>query len=65
MNKCKILLISAALAFSQQAFAYIDPGSFSLLIQSIIAILASLLGFFAIFWKKIKNVISKIFKWKK
>lgn len=65
MNKKKIVFLILLILTSNKVYAYIDPGSFSLFLQAIIAALATAIGFFSMFKVKIKKLISKIFKWKK
>lgn len=59
----KFLVIFSFLFFAGQSHAYLDPGSFSLLLQSIIAGVLAFIGFFStslkIFIKKIKKLFSK------
>ena len=43
----------------QKAFAYIDPGIGSLLLQSLLAIFATISGFCLFYWQKIKNFFKK------
>ena len=50
--------------FQNNAYAYLDPGSFSLVLQGIIAGLASVIGVVAMYWIKIKTFIKRFMKWK-
>ena len=65
MNKLltkNIFRVSILLFFCNNAFAYLDPGTISIVIQGIIA---GILGFFAFFSNKLsqlKKIIKKIFK---
>tara|TARA_B100000900_G_scaffold331692_1_gene292416 strand:+ start:587 stop:796 length:210 start_codon:yes stop_codon:yes gene_type:complete len=47
---------------TNKAFAYLDPGSVSILMQAIIFIAASVITFFGFIKLKIKNIFQKIFK---
>ena len=62
MIKKSVLLIYC-LTFSINAFAYLDPGSFSLLLQGLIAALAGIIGFFSTLRYKIIELIKRLFKW--
>ena len=50
---------------TNDAFAYIDPGIGSFLIQSIIAIFAGVMVFFSNIKSKLKELLEKIIKKKK
>lgn len=62
MLKKSVLLIYC-LTFSINAFAYLDPGSFSLLLQGLIATLAGIIGFFSTLRYKIIELLKRLFKW--
>ena len=51
--------------FSNSAFAYIDPGIGSLLVQSIIGAFAIGIGFISFYWNKFKKFLKNIFSKKK
>ena len=57
-----ILFTLSNLLFSTKSFAYIDPGSGSILLQAIIAAIAGAGTALSIYWKKIKLFFTKIFK---
>ena len=46
--------------FSNNANAYLDPGTGSIILQAIIVFFASAAAFISIYWKKLKNLISKL-----
>ena len=56
------ILYLVVLIFSFPAYAYIDPGLGSLILQSFIGGLAVALGFVSVFWQKIKSFIFKFRK---
>lgn len=61
--KHKIFILYLILFFySSNAYAYLDPGLGSLIIQSIVGGIAVGLGAISIFWHKVKTFFSKIFK---
>jgi hypothetical protein len=41
--------------YPETAYAYVDPGSLSLIMQSILAVIASFFGGVLYFWKNVKN----------
>lgn len=60
-----IIFILYLLFLSNSAFAYIDPGIGSLLIQSIIGAFAIGMGFVSLYWTKFKKFLKNIFSKKK
>lgn len=52
MNKLFVVLL---LTYSSQAFAYLDPGSASLIVQGLIAGIASVATAISLYWTKIKS----------
>jgi len=57
-----IFVIIFSLLFSKSSYAYIDPGSGSIILQAIIAAFAGAGTAVTIYWKKVKLFFSKIFK---
>tara|TARA_X000000368_G_C22923128_1_gene663975 strand:- start:442 stop:660 length:219 start_codon:yes stop_codon:yes gene_type:complete len=57
-----IFVIIFSLLFSTSSYAYIDPGSGSIILQAIIAAFAGAGTAITIYWKKVKLFFSKIFK---
>lgn len=60
---CKLLLIN--FFFFTNAYAYLDPGTGSIILQGIIAFFAAALAFMSGTWMKIKALFRKIFKLEK
>ena len=58
----KIFLFIFIFSLSFNAYAYIDPGIGSLLLQSIVAGFAITIGTISLYWDKCKNLISTILK---
>ena len=60
----KIILITFVILISNSnyAFAYLDPGTGSIILQAIIGAIAAGLTFFTNFWLKVKNFFKRIFK---
>ena len=65
MNFKKILLIFIFFLPSLNAHAYLDPGTGSLILQALFGILAAIGACITLYWKKLKNLLNKIFKKKK
>jgi hypothetical protein len=47
---------------TSNAFAYIDPGAGSIIIQAILGFLAAIFAYVTFFWNKIKSIFNRIFK---
>ena len=58
-DKKKYVLVGLFLIFPGQVFAYIDPGSGSLILQGIIAGIAMGLYTIKLYWYKFKSLFSK------
>ena len=60
----RILFLSALffISFVEESFAYLDPGSGMAIIQIIIAFFASIGATIILYWRKFKNIVSKVFK---
>jgi len=56
----KIILILVILLYPTIAYAYLDPGIGSIIFQAIVAGIAVVGTTIGIYWKKIKEFISKI-----
>ena len=66
MAQKKILIILAVyFSITGPVYAYLDPGSGSILLQGIIATLAWILAMIATFWKRLKALCLKILPFKK
>ena len=57
--RCRFGLIFALVLIAKPAYAYIDPGTGSMLLQSILAIVAMLGSGIAVFWRQLKNLLKK------
>ncbi len=59
----KILMLSIVFTFSYigSVYAYLDPGTGGMIIQAIIAFIATVGAAASIYWKKIKDYLKKIF----
>lgn len=57
-----IYLLALVLIFPRKADAYLDPGTGSYLLQILAAGALATLFFFKSWWRRLKNLILKIFK---
>ena len=57
-----ILNIIAIFTIVTNAYAYLDPGTGSFILQAIIGFLAAVSAGFLYYWTKVKNFFLKIFK---
>ncbi len=44
------------------SYAYLDPGTGSIIIQAILGVIAASLAYISFYWNKVKNFFSKILK---
>ena len=58
---CIASSITLALGVYQPAYAYLDPGTGSIIIQSVIGGIAAAATFGAIYWSKLKELIHRCF----
>jgi hypothetical protein len=65
MNKIIIISLIYFFGMLTKAYAYLDPGSGSFILQIIAFVSASVLSFWFIVKNKIKNIFQKIFNKKK
>ena len=66
MNKFFIFyFFISTIIFPEDAFAYLDPGTGSIILQAIIGFLAASVTAISIYWSKFKSLFSKLFKKKK
>tara|TARA_B110001450_G_scaffold244250_1_gene256211 strand:+ start:632 stop:859 length:228 start_codon:yes stop_codon:yes gene_type:complete len=61
-KKLFLLIFLSSLSMVTQAHAYFDPGTGSLIIQTIIALFATAFVTVSMMWTKFKNFLSRIFK---
>ena len=48
--------------FTSSAFAYLDPGTGSIILQAIVGAFAAFFSTLYIFWEKVKILFRKVFK---
>ena len=56
-----IIFIITFFQFNSNAYAYLDPGTGSIILQAIIAFFAGATAFVSLYWRKFKNYISNLF----
>ena len=62
----KTLYITILILISKEAYAYLDPGSTTFILQSILASIVGFLALMSVYWTQFKLFITKIFtKFKK
>jgi len=62
MKKTLLTSLIFIILFNNKAFAYLDPGTGSIILQSILGAIAAGASYCAIYWQKIKNFFNKRFK---
>ena len=60
--KSKIIIFLFFFILTTKAYAYLDPGTGSIILQAIIGAFAAFFTSIYIFWNKVKNFYKKIFK---
>jgi hypothetical protein len=56
-----IYILILFILFPSKSFAYLDPGTGSMLLQALIGVIASLFTTFYLFWNKIKLIFKKLY----
>ena len=60
VSNLKLLcLIVGLISYTSPAYAYLDPGTGSMLLQGLIAGLAVIMSFLSIYWQKVKAFFGK------
>jgi hypothetical protein len=57
-----IVTIVCALGFSAPAYAYLDPGTGSVMLQGVLAGVASVLTILKIYWQRFKKFFRNLFR---
>ena len=61
----KFFYIVFILLIPSKAFAYLDPGTGSIILQAILGFIAATVASISIYWTKFKMLVKKIFNKKK
>jgi len=56
------LVISIFFLFTSQAYAYLDPGTGTIILQAILAFIAASIATLSFYWNKVKLFFSNFFK---
>ena len=64
-NILRLLYIFTLIVFPTNAFAYLDPGTGSIILQAILGFIAATIASVSIYWTKFKSLISKLLNKKK
>ena len=59
------ILILYIILLPSNAYAYLDPGTGSIILQAILGFIAAAIASISVYWTKFKMLINKIFKKKK
>ena len=62
MKKIVFITLLINFFFINNAFAYLDPGTGSIILQAILGAIAAAASYCAFYWNKVKNLFKKIFK---
>ena len=54
-----LFLIFGLISYTSPVYAYLDPGTGSILLQGLIGGIASAIAFLSIYWQKVKEFFSK------
>ncbi len=65
MIRLSIIATLFYFTFHNQLYAYLDPGTGSIIIQAILGFIAAAGATITVYWKKFKEFFQKIFKSKK
>jgi hypothetical protein len=65
MKKYILFTITLFFFLSKNAYAYLDPGSGSIILQAILGFIAATMATASFYWTKIKIFFSKLLKKKK
>ena len=59
------ILILYIILLPSNAYAYLDPGTGSIILQAILGFIAAAIASISVYWTKFKMLINKIFKKKR
>ena len=62
MNKTFFITFIFFIFLNNKAFAYLDPGTGSIILQSILGAIAAVVAWGGIYWQKVKYFYNKKFK---
>ena len=62
MKKIILFLLIYNSVLTNNAYAYLDPGTGSIILQAILGAIAAGFSYCAFYWNKVKNFFKKLFK---
>tara|TARA_B100000886_G_scaffold340066_1_gene307755 strand:- start:2584 stop:2796 length:213 start_codon:yes stop_codon:yes gene_type:complete len=65
MKKYLFYIVTLYILLNTDAYAYLDPGSGSMILQAILGFIAAALATVSYYWEKVKTFLSKLFRKKK
>lgn len=65
MKKYLFYIFTLYILLNTDAYAYLDPGSGSMILQAILGFIAAALATVSYYWEKVKTFLSKLFRKKK
>ena len=65
MKKYLFYIVALYVLLNTDAYAYLDPGSGSMILQAILGFIAAALATVSYYWEKVKTFLSKLFTKKK
>ena len=61
MKKYLFYIFTLYILLNTDAYAYLDPGSGSMILQAILGFIAAALATVSYYWEKVKTFLSKLF----
>ena len=65
MKNYLFYIVAIYILLNTDAYAYLDPGSGSMILQAILGFIAAALATVSYYWEKVKTFLSKLFRKKK
>lgn len=65
MKKYLFYIVTLYILLNTDAYAYLDPGSGSMILQAILGFIAAALATVSYYWEKVKTFLSKLLRKKK
>ena len=65
MKKYLFYIFTLYILLNTDAYAYLDPGSGSMILQAILGFIAAALATVSYYWEKVKTFLSKLLRKKK
>ena len=62
MKNYLFYIVAIYILLNTDAYAYLDPGSGSMILQAILGFIAAALATVSYYWEKVKTFLSKLFR---